>query len=59
MRKHHPHYEIIPSASAFYVVRVIDGRGQIIDRFATRTAAEDFMAFLTHANAVSRFLAVH
>jgi hypothetical protein len=44
--RRHPHYEIIETHCSFFVVRVVDGHSQIIERFDEQSAAEDFIGFL-------------
>ena len=59
MRNHQPRYEIhVGHGGSYWVLRVVNDRAQIIERFEEREEAESFIACLNHIQTAPRRLAL-
>lgn len=60
MRNHRPKYEVYEGyGPSYWVLRTIDGKAELIERFESRDQAEDFMAMMNHIASAPRRLASH
>jgi hypothetical protein len=57
---HRPTYEIYHGIGGYYwVVRIVDNKATLVDRYEDRETAEDMIALMTHIHTAPRRLASH